>query len=178
MEIEKKYGCIVVDPPWQMKKSQRTIRPNQTKELDYPTMTLQEVRTLEIPAADDCHLWLWTTHKYLPDALAILQAWGFRYICCFVWHKPGGFQPFGLPQFNCEFALYSRKGNPKFVDAKAFPACFQAPRGKHSEKPEAFYNLIRRVTDGERLDMFARRVIEGFDGWGNEYNKSNTEEGE
>ena len=164
-----KYDVIVIDPPWPIKKVELECRPNQVEQIDYPTMSLAEIAQLELPAEDDCHLWLWTTHKLLPKAFDICAGWGFKYTCTFVWHKPGGLGSlFGMPQLNCEFALYARKGNPIFVDLKAFKVCFQAPRGAHSEKPQEFYDVIKRVTAGRRLDMFNRREISGFSRWGNQ----------
>jgi len=159
------FDVIVIDPPWPMKKIDRDCAPEQV-DFDYPTMNESELAALTIPAAKDCHVWVWSTHKFLPMALRLLDAWNLKYVCCFVWHKPGGFQPFGLPQYNNEFAIYARKGTPQFIDTKAFDTCFDAPRGAHSEKPEEFYKVLRRVTGGRRLDLFNRRKIEGFTGYG------------
>lgn len=165
--LEGEFDVIVIDPPWPMQKIERVARPNQD-EFAYETMAEESLAAMGLPAAADCHVWCWATQRFLPMAQRLLQAWGLQYICVFVWHKPGGFQPVGLPQYNCEFAIYARQGTPKFASTKEFPTCFNAPRGKHSEKPDVFYEMVRRVTDGSRIDMFSRRSIEGFTGWGNE----------
>lgn len=166
-ELAGEFDVIVIDPPWPMEKIERDVTPNQVA-FEYPTMEESELAKMQMPAASDCHLWLWTTHRFLPMAFRLLDAWGFKYVCTFVWHKNGGFQPFGLPQYNCEFAIYARRGTPQFIDTKAFSTCFDATRGAHSEKPEAFYEVVRRVTAGRRIDIFNRRSIEGFETWGKE----------
>ena len=64
--------------------------------------------------------------------------------------------------------IYARRGAPEFVDAKDFFCCFNAPRREHSRKPDEFYDLVRRVADGPRIDMFSRERRDGFDQWGDE----------
>lgn len=166
------YETIVIDPPWQMEKISRDERPNQ-EGFDYPTMSATELALFPLKniAADDCHLFLWATHKHLPLALRLAEVWGFEYVCTFVWHKSGGFQPIGLPQYNCEFALYCRRGAPKFLETKQFFTCFEALRREHSRKPDHFYDVVRRTCGGPRIDVFSREARDGFDQYGNEAQK-------
>ncbi len=167
-----KYRTIVIDPPWEMKKIARDVAPDQV-DFDYPTMDLSQIA--QFPVADMAHdeaiVFCWTTQKYLPDTFAIIEAWGFKYLACMVWHKNGGFQPFGLPQYNAEFVLIGRKGGCDFADTKAFMLCNNWPRREHSRKPDEFYELISRVTPGPRIDVFSRERRDGFDQFGNQTEK-------
>lgn len=165
------YRTVVIDPPWEMEKIVRDNRPNPVNfGFEYPTMNEDELSEFDVAklAADDCHLFCWTTHKHLPMALRLLERWGFKYVLCMVWHKPGGYQPFGLPQYNNEFCVYARRGAPEFVETKAFFTCFDAPRREHSRKPDEFYDVVRRVSPGPRIDVFSREPRGGFDQFGNE----------
>ena len=165
------FETIVMDPPWPMQKIERDVRPNQVA-FDYPTMSEDELRKFGEPlnrmAADDCHLFMWTTQKFLPLALELVEQYRFRYVLTMVWHKAGGYQPTGLPQFNCEFIVYARKGTPKFVSTQGFFCCLNGPRREHSRKPDEFYEMIRLVTGGPRIDVFSREAREGFAQYGNE----------
>ena len=166
------YDVVDIDPPWPTGMINRHVWRHEVG-LKYPVMSLDQIREevgakLKRHAAADCHVFLWTTQKFLRDAMSLLDDWAVRYFFPFVWHKPGGYGPFNLPQFNCEFVLYGRTGSPKFIDTKDFPLCFSAPRRDHSEKPEEWYATLRRVTLGRRLAMFSRRAIEGFESWGKE----------
>ena len=59
------YRCVVVDPPWNQRKTGiRSVRPKQGRDLDYPTMTLDEIEEVAVPewAAEDAFPWIWTTN--------------------------------------------------------------------------------------------------------------------
>jgi N6-adenosine-specific RNA methylase IME4 len=127
--------------------------------------------TVNRVAADDCHLFLWTTQRFLPLAFRLIDAWALRYSFVMDWRKMHGMQPLGLPQFNLEHVVYARKGSPRFVDTKAFACCFDRKHREHSRKPNEFYDTARRVTAGPRLDMFSCERRPGFDQRGNEADK-------
>jgi len=170
--IEGKFKTLVIDPAWPMVKIEREVRPKQNG-FDYPVM--DEEKLMAIPVDDlmdtEAHVYLWTTQKFLPMALRMVKHWSLNYIFVMVWHKSGGFQPVGLPQYNCEFVVFGKKGNMPFLDTKAFPTCFTAERREHSRKPDEFYELVKRVSPGPLLEMYARESREGWVKWGNETSK-------
>jgi N6-adenosine-specific RNA methylase IME4 len=171
-ELAGLFDVVVIDPPWPVDMIERDCRPEQVS-YDYPVMTIEQIgadvgKMLDEHAAEDAHIFLWVTQKFLPFAFKLSERWNLAYGEMFTWHKPGGFQPFGGPQYNSEHCIHARKGSPIFLDTKDFPTCFYADRAGHSEKPEAFYERLRRVTGGRRLDMYNRREIDGFEGWGKE----------
>ena len=98
------------------------------------------------------------------------------------WVKPNGPKPVGFPTYNMEPILVAKVGRPKFLETNGFRTAnlWDAPRSKifaptgwgrqivNCTKPEGFYELLRRVTPEPRLDMFARRRIEGFEAWGDQ----------
>jgi N6-adenosine-specific RNA methylase IME4 len=159
------YQTIVVDPPWQY--DNRGTRGAAADH--YPTMTLQELAELEVPADGDAHLYLWTTSAFLPDSFDLIDAWGFTYKTCLVWVKP----QMGMGNYfrsSHELVLFGIRGKPKFKrkDARSW---FEAPRGKHSAKPDVFYELVESCSPGPYLDMFNRDGDKlfrrkGWDGWG------------
>ena len=169
LEEMGKFATVVVDPPWPMTKILRDWRPNQVG-FDYPVMSVAEVGLMPLGGvlAADAFVFLWTTQRFLPDAISVVRKWGCKYRMTMVWHKPGGIMPPNLPMFNAEFVVIGAKGNPFFNETVGFRLANNWPRRGHSEKPEGFYDLLRRVTPGPRLDVFGRRRIAGFQSWGNE----------
>lgn len=162
------FKTIVIDPPWPMAKLPRDDYPEQGARLDYPVMTLDEIRELPIAAraTEGTHLYLWTTQRFLPDALTCVEAWGFRYHCLITWVKPSGFTPFSF-MFNSEHAIFAYR--PPFAIAReGLKIAFQHEVGIHSEKPEAFYVLAEMASFEPRLELFARRRREGWAAWGDE----------
>jgi len=165
-----KYQLIVVDPPWPVKKIARKVRPNQI-EMDYPTMSLQEIADLPVDsiATEDAWCFLWTTQKYLFDAKAILEGWGFDRLLTMVWEKTYG-RSAGMPLFgfkwNAEFILVGCKQRPPaWSKGRLIPAVFQAENVRHSQKPQRFYDLVASLGT-PRIDLFARQRRDGWDAWG------------
>lgn len=162
-----KFHTLIIDPPWPIKKIERDCRPRQA-EMDYPMMSEAELLALPVPelSHDDAHLYLWTTHKYLPLALQMVEAWGYRYQCVMTWVKNVGFTPFSW-MYSTEHVIFARRGNQPLLEmGKRLD--FHAPVREHSRKPDEFYDLVRACSPGPRLDMFARQQREGFANWGNE----------
>lgn len=171
---EGKYRTIVIDPPWPIEKILREVRPNQF-DIDYPTMTIDEIKALPIQDKADengCHIYLWTTHKFLPTAFDILEAWGARYQCLLTWVKNVGMTPFSW-MYSTEHCLFARIGDLDLLKmGKRLD--FNAKVREHSRKPDEFYELVKEVSPETRLDMFGRGEHDGFDVWGNEPDKFKT----
>jgi N6-adenosine-specific RNA methylase IME4/DNA-binding XRE family transcriptional regulator len=117
-------------------------------------------------AADDGHLYLWTTHKFLPEALQLAEAWGYRYQCLMTWRKNVGMVPFSW-MYDTEHVLFCRRGSLD-LERKGLRLSFDASITKHSAKPDVFYQRVIEASPVPRLELFSRTPREGFDAWGNE----------
>ena len=163
---DKKYRVIYADPPWQYNDKQDTAKLGGAVK-HYPTMPLDEICALPVPAENNAVLFLWTTSPMLEDAFKVIHAWGFNYKSSFIWDKVSH----AMGHYNSvrhEFLLVCTRGSctpdvPRLVDSVV-----SIERTEHSKKPKEFREIIDMLYPiGERLEMFARDAADGWDVWGN-----------
>lgn len=164
------YRTIVADPPWTPSLGSNWASRFSDKarpQAHYETMMLGEIKGLQVPSAPQSHLWLWALAQHLDWGYEVARAWGFEPVITLTWAKPG----LGVGQFQCntEHVILGRKGsrhgNPFGSTGGTW---FNWPRGKHSAKPDAFYDLVERSSPGPYLELFARCQRLGWDTWGDE----------
>lgn len=168
----KKYQTILADPPWEPSISkilgQKWTHINKASpHKHYNVMPVEEICSMHIPSAQQAHLWIWALNQHVDWAYQVARAWGFEPWQMITWCKPG----LGTGRFQCNTEQVvlcrkgSRHGNPFGMTNGTW---FQWPRGVHSLKPNAFYDLVERVSPAPYLELFARFKRLGWDSWGNE----------
>jgi N6-adenosine-specific RNA methylase IME4/ParB-like chromosome segregation protein Spo0J len=159
------FDVIYADPPWQLGNPDGPYSP----ESHYPTMALEEIKALPIPAGEDAVLFLWAVSGLLPQAFEVIEAWGFEYKTQLVWIKPS-IGPGVWLRNRHEPLLVARRGAfPPPEPEDRVGSVLAAPRGRHSEKPERLYELIEGMyPHASKLELFARRGRHGWTAWGNE----------
>ena len=185
---EKKYQIVMCDPPWKYNDKRGQSTDYGSAEAHYPTMTLDALKNIKVPAADDCALFMWATMPMLPEALELINSWGFSYrTCAFVWIKTTGstrhyFQGLGSwTASNAELCLLGTKGNIKRHrelkhGSEGVSQIIEAPVTKHSKKPnEVRKRIVKLMGDLPRIELFAREQADGWAVFGNDPNLTKQE---
>ncbi len=165
----KKYQIIYADPPWKYNNVRTGGSLKSGAASHYPTMDIKSIATLPVQQIADKNsvCFLWATVPLLPEALFVLNRWGYRYKTALFWRKIMSLGMGFWFRGQVEILLLGTKGKVKafriqksnFVQAKA---------GKHSQKPQEFRELLEEIKLQPRIELFAREKTDGWDVWGNE----------
>jgi N6-adenosine-specific RNA methylase IME4 len=159
------WPTLVVDWPWAYDDSGARGGVDH----HYKTLTIAQgiampVHELSWPHA---HLWFWVTNSFMEAGFKFLRAWGFEFKTILTWDK----EKIGNGHYlrgQTEHVLFGTRGRAPIL-ARNIPTIFRAPRGEHSEKPDAFYRLVERASPGPYLSLFERKQRgEGWSTWGDE----------
>lgn len=155
--VAGRFKTLVLDPPWQY-DGLFLGRGGP----DYATMPHEELLALPVPdwAEDNCHLYLWTTNAMFPDAIELMAKWGFRHNTVLTWAKPH----YGLGTHfrgQTEHVIFGIRGTLA-TRCNSISTLFEAPVGKHSEKPEKFYEIVRAASYPPYGEAFQRKARPEF----------------
>ena len=182
----KKYGAVLIDPPWGFQcwdgKDKRVASRGSVT--PYDTMEVSDIASLPIAAqaAENCALFCWVVWPTLPEALRVIESWGFKYkTCAFAWLKADPYRLWALEEdvrmglgywtrANSEVCLLATRGKPT-RKSKAVRQGIIEPIRQHSRKPDCVYSRIEALVEGPYLEVFARQRWPGWDSWGNEVDK-------
>lgn len=176
------FHCIEADPPWRYRdRGYNGFSSVQRYRIHCPYETLSTAEICDMAgevrrvAHSNCHLWLWTTKDFLPDAFEVMQSWGFLYKQIFTWVKTNkdGTPAYGMGRWGrnaAEWLLFGTTSRSfPLLDATTLSNVFFERRTKHSAKPDSVYEMMARHSPGPRLSLFQRTPRKGFTGWGAEY---------
>jgi N6-adenosine-specific RNA methylase IME4/DNA-binding XRE family transcriptional regulator len=167
------FDVVSVDPPWPYEGESKNITSfdsvGRRVANPYPEMSIEQIKSIELPLMENAVVLLWTTHKFLPDAFEILKEWNLDYKATLVWNK----EKIGMGawfRMQCEFCLIGVKGKPYWENTTYRDIIIESRR-EHSRKPDSFFEMIEKITMGNRLEYFSREKREGWKVFGNDINK-------
>lgn len=168
---DKRYGVILADPEWRFEVYSRETGMDRAADNHYPTSETEIIasRPVATIAADDCALFLWATAPMMPQALAVMAAWGFEYKSQAIWRKDRQGTGYWFRNEH-ELLLVGTRGKiPAPAMGTQFGSVFEAPVGEHSVKPDVAYAMIESYFPNlPKIELNARRGRPGWDVWGNE----------
>lgn len=161
---EGPFEVLLADPPWRMNGG--------GPDTHYPTQNTPEIEALQPPAAENAVLYLWSVASMLEDALSVIRAWGFKCVDQHVWVKTNGIGPGHWNRHRHELILVGRRGSfPPPLPKLRVDSVIEAPRRRHSQKPDEVYEQLERMYPGRsKLELYARTTRPGWASWGNEAN--------
>src|SRR5438105_4821063 len=172
------FATILADPPWRFSNSTGKVAPEHRRLSRYRTMSVEEIMALPVGdlASDKAHLYLWCPNALLPEGLAVMKAWGFRYKSNIVWHKvrkDGGSDGRGVGFYFrnvTELILFGVRGkNVRTLPPGRRQVNLLATRKReHSRKPDEQYAIIEACSPGPHLELFARGERPRWTAWGNQ----------
>ncbi|WP_246688204.1 MT-A70 family methyltransferase [Methylobacterium sp. WL120] len=159
-----RFRTLVIDPPW----SEDNISASGGH--DYALMSFEDIAKLPVQdwAEENCHLWLWITNNIVPLASSLIATWGFEHKTMHTWVKETGDLTRNDPKIglgrdfrnSTEHVLFARRGTrealPRREATLSIPTHHRWPVGKNSEKPEAFYDLVRACSYPPYGEAFQR----------------------
>ena len=179
-----KFRTVVVDPPWSIRMGggvrtggsgkynkgySKKWSSGKVRSLGYGVMEVEEIGGLDIDGVMEggAHCYIWTINRYIEETYWIMRKWGFVPGQLLVWCKaPMGYGLGGAFVGTTEYILTGRRGGLKNTD-RIDSTWWNWKRGKHSVKPEAFQDIVERVSPGPYLEVFARRMRMGWECIGN-----------
>lgn len=178
------YSMILADPPWAYEMRSEKGH-EKSPEAHYQTMPIAEIAALPVAdlAGRDCYLFLWSTWPHLPQALWVMQEWGFTYVTGGSWTKrtPKWKVAMGtgyVLRSATEPFLVGKIGSPRpvsrsernlIVADEDIPDQIEAVRREHSRKPVEMREMIERLAPKAfRCELFAREPWDGAEIWGNQ----------
>jgi N6-adenosine-specific RNA methylase IME4 len=174
----RRFRTILADPPWRFENRTGKMAPEHRRLARYQTMTLDDICALPVEgiAAEPAHLYLWAPNALLPEALRVMEAWGFRYKSNLVWHKvrkDGGSDGRGVGFYFrnvTELVLFGVRGkNARTLAPGRRQVNLVATRKReHSRKPDEQYRIIESCSPGPYLELFARGTRKAWITWGNQ----------
>lgn len=165
---------LSADPPWKFQDAlggKENVRRGAA--LHYPCLSVEELCSFALPNLESSAvLFLWRVSSMVEEAYQVVRAWGFVPKSEIVWKKTTkhGRRHFGMGRYvraeheTCIIAVRGRMA-PKVRNVRSV---IEAPVGRHSAKPEAFYDEVERLYDGPYVELFARRQRPGWLCLGNE----------
>jgi N6-adenosine-specific RNA methylase IME4 len=166
---DKRYGVILADPEWRFEPLSRETGMDRAADNHYSTSLLDVIKERDVPsiAADDCVLFLWATVPMLPQALEVMEAWGFDYRSHVIWFKPIAGTGYWFRNKH-ELLLVGVKGDvPAPAMGTQWGSLMTGEAGRHSAKPDWQYHLAEMFYPNlPKIELNARRCRPGWDSWG------------